>query len=92
MAANRATATAGYYIIIPIIIIVITELFLSGLGAMKVHTKSLSANYTTPDKCGHTLILRQVSRPQHYDILKESLFISSILKKTRGKRKRTVPQ
>jgi uncharacterized membrane protein len=54
MAANRATDTTGYYIIIPIIIIiivvvvVITELFLNGLGAMKVHTKAVSANYRIP--------------------------------------------
>lgn len=50
MAANHATATAGYYIIIPIIIVVVvvTELFLNGLGAMKVHTKDVSANYRTP--------------------------------------------
>jgi len=54
MAANRATATAGYYIIIiPIIVIivvvvVITELFLNGLGAMKVHTEAVSANYRIP--------------------------------------------
>jgi hypothetical protein len=48
MAANRATATAGYYIIIPIIVVVvITELFLNGPGAMKVHTKTVSANNRT---------------------------------------------
>jgi uncharacterized membrane protein len=54
MAANHTTATAGYYIIIPIIIIIIVvvvvvkiELFFHGLGAIKVHTKAVSASYTT---------------------------------------------
>ena len=58
MAANHATATVCYYIIIVVVVVVvITELFLNGLGAMEVHTKAISANYRTPSKCGHTLIL-----------------------------------
>jgi len=58
MAANHATATVCYYIIIiMVVVIVITELFLNGLDAMKIHTKAVSANYRTPSKSGHTLIL-----------------------------------
>lgn len=49
-AANHTAATVGYYIIRIIIIVVITELFLYGLGVMNVNTlrtTGLSANADT---------------------------------------------